>query len=133
MVMLADGERYHIHLGDTIPFMMEEMEPCSVDTMICSVPFPSVFSYTNFESDLGNSEDLAGETKLHFSYFFRALLRVMKPGRVATVHCMQFHRRRGNRTGIFDFRGFLIRVAERSGFVYDNDWLIWKNPQSEAI
>lgn len=124
--------KYKIVNTDCIPYMLETMEPESADCMICSVPFPSVYSYTNLESDIGNSEDLKSETKLHFLWWFRGLYRVMKPGRVAAIHCMQIPRL-SRHNGMFDFRGFLIRLAKRTGFIYDNDWMIWKNAQSEAI
>jgi DNA modification methylase len=130
---MFDGD-YAVHHGDCIPHMAEDMEPESVDFALFSPPFPSLFCYTSEASDLGNSADLRSEAKLHFSYFFRALRRVMKPGRVVIVHCMQIPglARNGER-GTFDFRGLLIRLAQRAGLVYQYDWLIRKNPQAQAI
>lgn len=130
---ILDGKLWNCEHGDSIE-IMADMPPDSVDMSVFSPPFPAIFSYTDLESDLGNSDDLRGETRLHFSFFFRQLVRVLKPGRVAIVHCMQIPRlKRAGEEGLFDFRGFLSRLAERAGFIYEYDWLIRKNPQAQAI
>lgn len=132
--MIPEGSEYAIHHGDCIPHMAEEMPPASVDLAVFSPPFPSVYSYTSLPEDLGNSEDFRSEAKLHFSWFFRGLARVVKPGRVVVLHCTQIPRmKRTGGVGLFDFRGFLIRLGERAGLVYEYDWLVRKNPQSQAI
>ena len=128
-----DELEYAIHHGDCIPFMAE-MPEASVDLCVYSPPFPQVFAYGNSENDIGNSEDLAGEARLHFSYFFRALRRVIKPGRVMVCHCTQIHKsKRDGERGLFDFRGMLIRLAQRAGFIYEYDYLIRMDPQAQAI
>lgn len=96
--------------------------------------FPSLYAYTSKEADIGNSEDLKGEAKLHLSFFYRQLARVVKPGRVIMVHVCQIARmKRSGGVGLFDFRGLNIRLGERAGLVYEYDWLIRKNPQAQAI
>ena len=110
------------------------MDEDTVDLCIFSPPFPSVFAYGDSENDIGNSEDIAGEAKLHLSYFFKALRRVMKPGRVMVCHCTQIHKsKRDGDRGVFDFRGMLIRLAIRAGFIYEYDWIIRMDPQAQAI
>lgn len=124
---------YFVHHGDAIKHL-HAMPAASVDLCVFSPPFPSVYAYTDSPADLGNSEELKGEAKLHFSFFFRALRRVVKPGRVVMVHCTQIVRmKRSGGDGMFDFRGLLIRLGERAGLVYDYDWQVRKNPQSQAI
>jgi DNA modification methylase len=77
---------------------------------------------------------LKGETKLHLSYFYRQLARVVKPGRVVMVHVMQIPRmKRSGENGLCDFRGLNIRIGERAGLVYEYDWSVRKNPQAQAI
>jgi hypothetical protein len=84
--------------------------------------------------DIGNSEDLKGEAKLHLGFFYRQLARVMKPGRVAVVHVAQIMRmKRAGGQGLFDFRGLNIRIAERAGLIFEYDWSVRKNPQAQAI
>lgn len=126
--------RYTITHGDCIEHM-PTMQENSMDFSVFSPPFPLLFAYNPSLRDLGNSENLEnGEAKLHFSFFFNQLIRVMKPGRVVIVHCMNipFLKRTG-KEGLFDFRGLLIRIAQRSGFTYEYDWAVSKNPQSQAI
>lgn len=131
--MLLGDKEYYIHHGDCIPHMAE-MPAASVDMAVFSPPFPSLYAYTSLPEDIGNSEDLDGEAKLHLSFFYHQLARVLKPGRVAIVHVCQIPRmKRTGGDGLFDFRGLNIRVGERAGLVYHYDWLIRKNPQAQAI
>lgn len=130
---LKDNELWGIYEGDCIDGMAK-MPEASVDMAIFSPPFPSTFAYTDLAEDIGNSEDVANEAKLHLSFFFRQLIRVVKPGRVVICHCAQISRlKRSGEEGLFDFRGMLIRIAQRSGFTYEYDWLVRKNPQAQAI
>ena len=102
--------------------------------LVFSPPFPSVFAYTDKPEDLGNCNDLQQEAKLHFSFFFKQLARIVKPGRVVIVHCQQISGLvRNGEVGTYDFRGLLIRLAQRAGLIYQYDWLVGKNPQSAAI
>jgi len=133
MPLLNEGEDYRVHHGDCIPHM-HEMPAASVDLAVYSPPFPQLYAYTSSSEDIGNSEDFRGDAKLHLSFFYRAMLRVMKPGRVMIVHVAQIPRmKRTGGAGTFDFRGFNIRLAERAGFVFEYDWMVRKNPQSQAI
>lgn len=132
--LLSNGQEYQVYHGDTIPHMLAEMPEASVDFSVFSPPFPSLFSYTSFAADIGNSEDLRGEAKLHLSWFFRGLKRILKPGRVAICHVMQIPGlARNGELGTFDFRGLCIRLAKRAGLIYQYDWCYLKNPQSQAI
>lgn len=130
---ILNGERWHLHHGDCVPHMHEMPREC-VDLAAFSPPFPSTFSYTSLEEDIGNTEDLRHEVKVHFGFFFAAIRPLIKPGRVMVVHCTQIGRlKRSGEVGLFDFRGLLIRLAIRAGFVYEYDWVIGKNPQMQAL
>jgi hypothetical protein len=133
-VLLNDDETYRIYAGDCIPHMLGTMPPESVDMAVFSPPFPSLYAYTSMAEDIGNSEDLKGEAKIHLGYFYRGLARVLKPGRVAVVHVAQIPRmKRSGEVGLFDFRGMNIRLGERAGLVFEYDWCVAKNPQAQAI
>lgn len=124
---------YQIHLGDCIPHMAN-MPAASVDFSVFSPPFPALYAYTSSPSDIGNSENLKHEAKLHLSFFYRQLSRIVRPGRAIVVHVMQIPRmKRSGEVGLFDFRGLNIRIGERCGLVYEYDWLVRKNPQAQAI
>jgi len=132
--LLPTDQKYAVHQGDCIPHMLEEMPPQSVDFSVFSPPFPSLFSYTSKAEDIGNSENMKGEAKIHLSYFFRGLARVLKPGRAVVVHVMQIPRlKRSGEVGLHDYRGLNIRLGERAGLVYEYDWVVRKNPQAQAI
>ena len=134
MTLLSDKQQYAVHHGDCIPHMLEVMPPASVDFSVFSPPFPSLFSYTSKPEDIGNSEDLRGEAKLHLGWFYAGLRRVLKPGRACIVHVMQIPRlKRSGEVGLHDYRGINIRMGERAGLVYEYDWAVRKNPQAQAI
>lgn len=127
------SEDWTIHEGDCIPHMLTEMQPASVDMAVFSPPFPTLYAYTGEACDIGNTEGM-DEMKIHLGYFYRGLARVLKPGRVAVVHVMQIPRlKRTGGVGLFDFRGFNIRLGERAGLVFEYDWAVRKNPQAQAI
>lgn len=131
--LLSPSEDYRVVLADCITHMAT-MPPASVDMSVFSPPFPALYAYTSEAADIGNSEDLKGETKLHLSFFYRQLARVVKPGRVVVVHVAQIPRmKRTGGVGLFDFRGFNVRLAERAGLVFEYDWAVRKNPQAQAI
>lgn len=130
---LLDGTNWHVHHGDCIEHMAAMPAAC-VDLSVFSPPFPSLYAYTSSGRDIGNSENMTGDAKLHLSFFYRQLVRVMKPGRVVVVHVMQIPRmKRSGGSGIHDFRGLNIRLGERAGFTYEYDWAVRKNPQAQAI
>lgn len=130
---LLDEKPYYLHHGDCIEHMATMPDAC-MDFAVFSPPFPALYAYTSSEADIGNSEDLAGETKMHLSFFYRQFARLLKPGRVAVVHVMQIPRmKRSGGQGTFDFRGFNIRLAERAGLIFEYDWSVRKNPQAQAI
>jgi DNA modification methylase len=113
---------------------MATMPQHSIDMSVFSPPFPSLYAYTSSTSDIGNSEDLSGEASLHLSFFYRQFARILKPGRVVVVHVAQIPRmKRTGGVGLYDFRGLNIRLAERAGLVFEYDWVVPKNPQSQAI
>jgi hypothetical protein len=115
---------YTLHLGDCIEHM-STMPAASIDLSVFSPPFPAMYAYTSSERDIGNSEDFKGDAKLHLSFFYRQLARIVKPGRVVVVHCMQIPRmKRSGEVGLHDFRGLNIRIGERAGLIYEYDWLV---------
>ena len=132
-MLLVNGDRWNVVQEDCITHMAK-MPAAAVDYAVFSPPFPSLYAYTSKPEDIGNSEDLRGEAKLHMSFFFRQLARVVKPGRAICVHVMQIPRlKRTGEVGLHDFRGLNIRLGERAGLVYEYDWRIRKNPQAQAI
>lgn len=134
MPLLDDGKEFDLFHGDCIPHLLRDMPEECVDFSIYSPPFPSVFSYTDSNADVGNVDAMDGEASVHLSFMFNGLYRVLKPGRAAIVHVAQIPRmKRSGGVGLCDFRGITLRLAERAGFIYEYDWSIRKNPQAQAI
>lgn len=132
-MLLDNDERYYLHFGDCIEHMSSMPDAC-IDMSVFSPPFPALYAYTSEAEDIGNSEDLNNEVRLHLGFFYRQLARIIKPGRCVVVHVMQIPRmKRTGGVGLFDFRGLNIRLGERSGLVYEYDWAVPKNPQAQAI
>ncbi len=132
-MILQDDQRWALAHEDCIEHMAK-MPEASVDFAVFSPPFPSLFAYTDEACDLGNCDDVRQEAKLHLSFFYKQLRRVVKPGRVIVVHVMQIPGlARNGEKGIYDYRGLNIRLAQRAGLIYQYDWLYAKNPQSQAI
>lgn len=131
--MITDEQQWALHHGDAIEHMAT-MPPASVDFSVFSPPFPSLYAYTDSDRDIGNSEDLGGDAKLHLSFFYRQLSRLIKSGRVVVIHVAQIPRmKRAGGVGLCDFRGLNIRIGERAGLIYEYDWMVRKGPQSQAI
>jgi DNA modification methylase len=127
-------DKWDIYHGDCIPHMTLEMDERSVDFVISSPPFPALYAYSSSPSDIGNTDTMGSEAKVHLSFFYQALSRVLRPGRVACIHVCQIPRmKRSGGVGLCDFRGINIRLAERAGLIYEYDWCITKNPQAQAI
>lgn len=127
------ASKWKIVKGDCIEHMAT-LPDALFDFSVFSPPFPSLYAYTSREEDIGNSEDLTGDAKLHLSFFYRQFARLIKPGRVVVVHVMQIPRlKRSGGVGLNDFRGLNIRLGERAGLIYEYDWSVRKNPQAQAI
>ena len=130
---MPSKKTWTVHHEDCIEGM-RKLPESSVDFSVFSPPFPALYAYTDSECDLGNVDQLGAEVRLHFGYFCRSLLRVIKPGRVVVMHVMNIPRmKRTGGVGLYDFAGLLIRLAERAGFIYEYQWLVRKNPQAQAI
>lgn len=130
---VLNGQEFEVHHGDCVHFINKMPDSC-VDMSVFSPPFPALYAYTSEACDIGNSEELRHEAKIHLSYFYRQLARVVKPGRVVMVHVMQIPRmKRSGEVGLHDFRGMNIRIGERAGLVFEYDWSVRKNPQAQAI
>jgi DNA modification methylase len=101
----------------------------SIHFSVYSPPFSSLYVYSDSPRDMGNVKD-DREFFLQFGYLVKELYRVLKPGRLMAVHCMNLptSKTRDGYIGIRDFRGDLIRAFQAEGFIYHSEVCIWKNP-----
>ncbi len=126
------GNGWALHAETDCVEGMWAMPESSVDCMVTSVPFGDLFVYSDSERDLGNAGE--GEAFLEqYKYFAEALTRVMRPGRMACVHCTDLPMRKGKHgaIGLQDFSGDLVRAHNEAGMIYHGRATIWKDPVTE--
>jgi hypothetical protein len=125
------GLGWALHNSDCVEGMYA-MPEGSVDCAIFSPPFGDLFVYSDSERDLGNAG--GGEKFLEqYRFFAEALTRVLRPGRIACVHCTDLPMRKGRdgAIGLQDFSGDLIRAHSAAGLIYHGRATIWKDPVVE--
>ena len=101
----------------------------SVDFIIFSPPFSSLFTYSSSDRDFGNSRS-DEEFFEHYQFLSRELFRVLRPGRNMSVHVMNLPTTKSMHgyIGIRDFRGEVIRAHQSDGFIYHSEVTVWKDP-----
>ena len=124
-------DQWSIYHGDNIE-VLKGIPSDSVHFSIFSPPFSDLFTYSASERDMGNSTDQ--EFYDHFSFFMPELYRVIMPGRLVAVHCMNIPKTIGKDgiMGIKDFRGNMVRIFENQGFIFHSEVCIWKDPLIQA-
>jgi DNA modification methylase len=122
------NEFYEIHNADCID-LASEIETGSIDYTIFSPPFASLYTYSNSDRDMGNCKN-HDEFYTHFRFLVREMLRITRPGRLLSFHCMNLPTSKTNDgfIGIRDFRGELIRMFVEEGWIYHSEVVIWKDP-----
>jgi hypothetical protein len=122
------GTGWEMIRGDCVE-VCQEIESESIDYSLFSPPFSSLYTYSNDPADMGNSSD-DGEFYDHFKYLAPELLRITRPGRLLSFHCMLLptSKTRDGVIGLKDFRGDLIRIFQDVGWIYHSEVCIWKNP-----
>lgn len=122
------GQSWELHLGDCVDVLGDQLDD-SIGYTIFSPPFASLYTYSNSDYDMGNVKDDA-EFFAQFSFLVEELLRVTKPGRLLSFHCMNLPTSKQNDgfIGIRDFRGDLIRLFVDKGWIFHSEVCIWKDP-----
>jgi DNA modification methylase len=125
---IAQGEGWTVHLGDCVE-VAREMPDNSIDYSVFSPPFASLYTYSNSDRDMGNCKSTS-EFYEHFRFLVKELLRVVKPGRLLSFHCMdlQTSKFRDGVIGLHDFTGELTRMFTEEGWIYHSKVTIWKDP-----
>ena len=121
-------DRFALYHADCVE-VVRALPDNSVGYTVFSPPFASLYTYSASPRDMGNCAD-DSEFFQHFRYLIPELLRVTKPGRLLSFHCMNLptSKARDGYIGIKDFRGDLIRAFIESGWIYHSEVVIWKDP-----
>jgi hypothetical protein len=125
---LAFGEDWNLHLGDCVN-VIKTLHEASIGYTIFSPPFASLYTYSNSPHDMGNCRSHS-DFYQHFNLIIGDLLRVTKPGRLLSFHCMNLPTsiQKDGYIGIIDFRGELIRLFVAAGWIFHSEVVIWKDP-----
>lgn len=122
---------YWLMNGDCVK-RTKDIPDNTVDLTVFSPPFSELYVYSDKSEDMGNSADY-DEFERHFKYLIPELKRVMKPGRICAIHCMDLPIQKGKEgfIGLRDFSGMLVKWFSDEGFIYHSRVTIWKNPVTE--
>lgn len=123
---------YSLYHGDSCE-VIKGLKDNSIHYSIFSPPFSSLYTYSNSDRDMGNSRD-DDQFYEHFKYLVSEIYRVIMPGRLVSVHCMDIPmlKSRDGVIGIKDFPGELIRMFQEAGFIFHSRVTVWKDPLVEA-
>ena len=119
--------------GDCVE-KLKKIEDNSIDYSFFSPPFSSLYTYSDDPQDISNVKNDC-EFYNHFTYVVKELKRVIKSGRLVSMHIMQGTTTIGKEGyySIKDLRGDLIRLFQKEGFYFHAEKMIRKSPQLAAI
>lgn len=125
------NENYWLMKGDSCQ-EIKRIPDNSVDLIIFSPPFSSLFTYSNYIHDMGNNENHAEFFK-QYHYLLQDLYRILKPGRLMVCHTkdLAVYKNSSGYTGLYDFTGEHHRAVEGVGFKYHSKVNIWTDPVLE--
>ena len=126
------SNNYSLYHGDSCE-VIKGLKDNSIHYSIFSPPFSSLYTYSNSDRDMGNSRD-DDQFYEHFKYLVSEIYRVIMPGRLVSVHCMDIPmlKSRDGVIGIKDFPGEIIRMFQEAGFIFHSRVTVWKDPLVEA-
>lgn len=124
------GNSYAIYNGDSCE-VLPQMPERSADLVVYSPPFSDLYVYSDSERDMGNSTQ--EEFRAHYMHLLPEVFRVLRPGRLCAVHCMDLPARKSVEgwMGLRDFSGDLIRMHTEAGFHFLSRITIWKSPVTQ--
>jgi len=126
-------EHYHVMRGDCVQ-RSKELKDDSIDFMVFSPPFADLYTYSNYVEDMGNVTDY-DEFVVHFGYLVDEIRRVLKPGRLCAVHCMDLPtlKSRDGYMGIRRFSSTIGDIFESKDMWLHSEVTIKKDPLLAAV
>lgn len=127
------SDDFELIMGDCVE-ESKKLKANSIDYSFFSPPFGALYVFSDDPKDMSNVKN-NDEFLQHFRYLVVELLRVIKPGRLVSIHMMQSTTLLG-RDGFYsivDFRGDLIRLFQDCGFQFHAENMIRKDPKTAAI
>lgn len=120
-------DEYALYNADTCAAILD-IPDNSCGFGVFSSPFRELYCYSNLLEDMGNSK--ACQFDDHYEFLIPHLLRITKPGRNLSFHCMNIPKSKGKDgvIGLTDFRGQMIKLFEKYGWIFHGEVCIWKDP-----
>jgi hypothetical protein len=124
-------DQYHLLNGDCVQ-ESKKLKDNSAGLTLFSPPFAELYVYSDKEEDMGNVSDYK-QFEQHFKFLIPEIKRVLMPGRICAIHCMDLPIQKGKEgyIGLRDFSGMLIDWFVKEGFIYHSRATLWKNPVTE--
>lgn len=125
------GDNFAVYHGDSCE-VLKGIPENSIHYSVTSIPFASLYTYSNSDRDFGNSRSY-NEFAEQYKFLLKEWYRVIMPGRLVSIHCMNLPamKERDGFIGLKDFRGDVIRWMVSGGFIFHSEVCIWKNPATE--
>jgi DNA modification methylase len=122
---------YWLMKGDSCQ-EIKRIKDNSVDLIVFSPPFSSLFTYSNYIHDMGNN-DSHEEFFKQYQFLLKELFRILKPGRLMCCHTkdLAVYKNSSGYTGLYDFTGDHHKAVEEVGFKYHSKVNIWTDPVLE--
>lgn len=130
---IESTDKYKLIFGDCVD-EVKKLKANSIDYSFFSPPFGALYVFSDNPKDMSNVKN-NDQFLEHFRYLAKDLLRVIKKGRLCSIHIMQSTTLLG-RDGyysIVDFRGHLIKLFQDCGFYFHAENMIRKDPKTAAI
>ncbi|MCL1936855.1 MAG: SNF2-related protein [Candidatus Azobacteroides sp.] len=104
----------------------------SIDLIIYSPPFSSLFTYSNYIHDMGNNESHEAFFK-QYAFLLKELYRILKPGRLMCCHTKDLgvYKNSSGYTGMYDFTGEHTKAVLDENFKLHSKITIWTDPVLE--
>lgn len=124
-------DNYALYCGDCVEVAMG-LPDNSADICVYSPPFFELYVYSDDPKDMNNSANYS-QFKMHYQFLLGEIKRIVKPGRIIAVHCMDLPIQKGKEgyIGLRDFSGDIIKMHQEAGMIYHSRVTIWKNPVTE--
>jgi DNA modification methylase len=117
--------------GDSVQ-EIDRIPDNSLDLIVFSPPFSSLFTYSDYIQDMGNCES-HDEFFTQYGFLLEKMYRKLKPGRLMACHTKDLgvYKNSSGYTGMYDFTGEHTKAVLNSGFKLHSKITIWTDPVLE--
>lgn len=129
----AQGKDWAIYNSDCVMFA-EGVPDNSVDFMVYSPPYSSLYVYSESVADMGNVEDDEQFIE-QYRYMVREKYRILRPGRLTAIHVKDLvyyqNSSEDGSSGLRPFSDMCTQLHIEEGFKFHCRVTIWRDPVLE--